>query len=230
MRLEDDEFKEQNTGTKKIKKIIIWIIILLFILCIIISILIAYRIYNPTEIRTYIDGEIVQDFDKILDFQTDENGKTQIYIPIREFATYLNKTSEEFGYRTYKGEYNPKTEDDDKCYVIRDDCEVATFSKDSKIIYKVNLQNNDEDYDECYIDKSVFKSNDKLYTSVEGIEKGYNVYFEYDEAKKTINIYTMDYMISAYQLDLENKTIGEYGILQVDDKEYSNWKTVFDDL
>ena len=229
MRLEDDE-EFENLGTKKIKKIIIIIIVLLLILCAAISALIAYRIYNPTDFKTYIDGIEVKDFDKILDFQTDENGKTQIYVPIREFATYLNSANAEFGYRTYKGEYNPKTEEENKCYTIRDDYEVAIYTENSKIIYKVDLQDKSSEYEETYIDKNVFMSDGKLYTSVDGIEKGYNVYFSYDETKKNITINTLDYLISSYEQKLQDKPIGEYGIMTLADDRYSNWKSIFDDL
>ena len=95
--------------------------------------------YNPTRITTYIDGVKVNGFDKILDFSTDENGETQIYIPIRDFATYLNAVNTDFGYQTFKGDYNPKTEDENKCYVYRDKYEVAMYTKKSKIIYKAFL-------------------------------------------------------------------------------------------
>lgn len=173
---------------------------------------------------------MVKDFDKIVDFQTDENGNTQIYIPIRDFATYLNAVNPEFGYQTFKGDYSPKTEEENKCYVLRKDYEVAVFTRKSKTIYKVNLQSNSEEYDECNIEKDIFENNGKLYASVEGIEKGYNVYFSYDEKKKTITIYTLDYLILSHQTALEGKAIGNYGEMEIDANNYSNWKSVFDGL
>ena len=159
----EEELEMQKMKSKKMKKMIIILIILLVVLCIIAISLIVYRVYHPVNITTYIDGVRVSDFDTILDFQTDENGQTQIYVPIRDFATYLNSINEEFEYESYKGDYEPKTEDDSKCYVIRQGYEVAVYSENSKDIYKLNLQDGSEDYIECNIDKDVFSSNGKLY-------------------------------------------------------------------
>lgn len=227
--IDEEELEMQKIKSKKMKKMIIILIILLVVLCVIAVSLIVYRVYHPVNITTYIDGVRVSDFDTILDFQTDENGQTQIYIPIRDFATYLNSVNKEFEYESYKGDYEPKTEDDSKCYVIRPGYEVAVYSESSKDIYKLNLQDGSEDYIECNIDKDVFSSNGKLYTSVDGIEQGYNVYFSYDEAKKVITIYTLDYLISTHTAALEGVTIGDYGEMTIDGN-YSNWKSLFDGL
>ena len=145
--IDEEEIEEQKLRTQKTKKIIIISIVSLLLLCSIIIALIVYRISNPTQITTYIDNVKVSNFDQILDFSTDENGNTQIYIPIRDFATYLNAVNGEFGYQTFKGDYSPKTEDDNKCYVYRDNYEVAMFTKKSKTIYKLNLQNKSEEYE-----------------------------------------------------------------------------------
>ena len=214
----------------KIKKIIIVLIIILLLLCVGIIALIIYRINNPTKITTYIDGKVINNFDSILDFQTDENGKTEIYIPIREFASYLNLANPEFQYETYKGNYNPKTEEDNKCYTIRDNNEVVIYSEKTKVLYKLNLEKSNQDYEQCVIDKDIFQSNGKLYTSVDGIEKGYNIVFSFDEKKKVITIYTLDYLINNYITLLQNKNIGEYGIMTIANDGYENWKSAFDDL
>ena len=104
MRLIDEEdIENQKIKNQKTKKLIMITVILLVILCFIIVTLIAYRVNNPTQITTYIDGVKVSGFDQIVDFDTDENGETQIYIPIRDFATYLNAVDSNFGYQTFKG-------------------------------------------------------------------------------------------------------------------------------
>lgn len=230
MRLIDEEDLEaQKIKNRKVQRIIVISIIILLVLCSGIIGLIVYRMYNPTRITTYIDGVKVNGFDKILDFSTDENGETQIYIPIRDFATYLNAVNTDFGYQTFKGDYNPKTEDENKCYVYRDKYEVAMYTKKSKIIYKTNLQEEKDEYEECIIDKDVFESNGTLYTSVDGIEKGYNVNFSYDENKKIITIYTLDYIIQKNTTTLGKKSIANYGELEISDK-YSNNKSIFEGL
>ena len=227
--IDEEEIERKKARTEKIKKLIIVLIVLLLVLCAVVVGLIIYRMNHPTTITTYIDGKLVQNFDSILDFQTDEYGQTRIYIPIRDFATYLNTANAEMGYQTFRGDYSPKTEDENKCYIIRSGYEVAVFTGGSKVIYKVNLQNNETDYEECYIDQEVFASNGKLYASSQGIEKGYNVVFSYDEAKKIITIYTLDYLIQTHQAALEGKTIGNYGTMEIVES-YANWKSVFDGL
>ena len=228
--IDEEEIEIQKLKNKKIKKIIMVLIILLLILGIALIALITYGMANPTKVTTYIDGKLVQNFDEIVDFSTDENGQTQIYIPIREFASYLNSVNPEFGYQTFKGDYNPKTEEDNKCYVIRSGYEVAVYTEKSKTIYKVNLQKRSQEYEECHIDKDVFASNGKLYASAKGIEKGYNVSFSYDEQKKTIRIYTLDFLINSHQLNLEGKVIGNYGQMKMDAKNYTDCKSIFDNL
>ena len=226
--VEDNDIK--RTKMSATKKVIIAFIIILSILCVAIVVLIMYRLKNPTQITTYIDGKLISGFDAILDIQTDENGNTKIYVPIREFATYLNAANSEFNYKTYKGDYNPKTEDDSKCYVIRDKYEVAIFTKGSKTVYKLNLQTGSDDYEECYIDTDIYESNGKLFISTDGIEQSYNVQFSYNEPTKTINIYTLDYFIQTYKTSLANRTIGEYGTMTIEDGNYTNCKSIFNNL
>ena len=227
--IDEEEVNKQQIKSQKTQKIIIISIVLLLLLCIGIVALIVYMKNNPTQITTYIDDVKIQNFDQIVDFSTDENGQTQIYVSIRDFASYLNSVNENFGYQTFKGDYDPKTEEEDKCYVYRDKYEVAIFTKKSKVIYKLNLQKSSADYEECNIDKDVFESNGKLYTSSEGIEKGYNVAFSYDEQKKIIRIYTMDNLAQKHTERLANKTIENYGNLELS-KVYSDWKAIFDNL
>lgn len=109
--IDEDEIAAQKLRNQKTKKMIIIIISLLLVLCAIIIGIILYRLENPSKITTYIDDKVVSGFDGILDFSTDENGNTQIYIPIRDFATYLNAVNSKFGYQTFQGDYNPKTEE-----------------------------------------------------------------------------------------------------------------------
>ena len=228
--VDEEEIEKQNEKNKKTIKIIIISIVLLSILCMILIGFIIYEVLHPRYITTYIDGKKVEGFDTILDMQVDENGQTQIYIPIREFAKYLNIANPDVKYETYKGDYEPKTEEESKCHIVRDDYEAAIFSENSKIIYKRDLQKNNENYEEYYIDKEVFKSNDQLYASVQGIEKGYNIEFEYNETKKVIQIYTLDYIIASNQNALSSMPVGDYGTLEISSNNVSDQKSVFDNL
>lgn len=220
---DEEEVARKRVRDKKLKRTLIISIVGLVVLSIALIAIIAYRSYNPNKITTYIDGKKIENFDSILDFETDENGKTQIYVPIRDVCSY-------FGYKSYNGEYNIASEDEDKCYVIKEDYEVANFALDSKTIYKLDLQNKTGEYNYFYTDKTVFKSNGKLYTSVDGIEQGYNISFSYDEKKKIINIRTMDSVIEEYNQNyFENNTLGNYGKVEIDEN-FQNWKAIFDGM
>lgn len=227
--IDEEEMSTRKKRNQKTKRIIVILIILLLLLFSVIVVLIAYKANNPTQITAYIDGVKVSGLENILDVTTDENGETQIYFPIREFATYLNNVNPEFQYQTFKGDYNPKTEDDGKCYVYRSGYEVVMYSQKSKSIYKLDLQDKEEDYEECVIDNEIFKSNDKLYASIDGIEKGYNTEIVYDENKKVLQIYTLDYFINAHQIAIENTVVENYGTLSIGGG-YNDSKSIFEGL
>ena len=229
MNLQEDE----EVKASKLKKVIIISIIILSFLCIVIVGLIIYKINNPSTIVAYIDNNKIKNFTEILDIQEDEKGNTQIYISIRDFATYLKEGNPQINYITYKGDYNPKTEEEGKCYIIRDNYEVAVFTENTKTIYKLNLHNTgkeNSDYEEVVIDNDVFLSNGKLYASEYGIEKGYNVDISYNEKKKIINIYTMEYLVNYYQAQLEKQNAENYGLLEIKQDNYQNCKSVFENL
>ena len=230
MIMNDEEFDEENQKLKSIKKIIVISILVLSIIVIVLMGLLIYAKNNPTHITAYIDGVKVSNFEEILDVQTDENGKTQIYIPIREFATFLNAVHPEFKYTTFKGDYNPKTEEESKCYIMRENYEVAVFTAKSKTIYKLNLQERADEYEEINAEKDIFLNNGVLYASSEGIEKGYNIEFKYDENKKIIRIYTLDYLVSANQNLLMEKNFPNFGTLEIDERNFNNCKSILDGL
>lgn len=230
MIMNDEEFDEENQKLKSIKKIIVISILILSIIVIVLLGVLFYANNNPTHITAYIDGVKVSNFEQILDVQTDENGKTQIYIPIREFATFLNAVHPELKYTTFKGDYNPKTEEETKCYIMREKYEVAIFTAKSKTIYKLNLQDRADEYEEINAEKDVFLNNGVLYASSEGIEKGYNIEFKYDENKKIIRIYTLDYLISANQKLLKEKNFSNFGTLEIDERNFNNCKSILDGL
>ena len=232
MMMDSDEFEEQKLKNKKLKKIIIISIIILSVLIVFLLGLIYYKIENPLYITTYIDGSKVQNFDQIIDIQTDEKGETQFYIPIRAFARYLKAVNSDFEYEDFDGEYDIKTEDKNSCYILRDKFEVVVYNKGSKKIYKKNLQNNSKEYEEYTIDKDVFMNNGVLYASKDGIEKGYNVNISYEPKKKIIRIYTLDYLVKLQIESFSKETFGNYGTLEYDeiDKEFNNAKSMFENV
>ena len=229
MTLLDEEDINKPQKKKKLKSMIIVSIIVLSIIFIGILILLLYIAKNPNEDGVYINGKIISsDIENLFIFQKDENGNDKIYIAIREFAKLTNSSLK---YSSYKGDYNPKTEDDSKCYIIKENREVTIYTKDSDIIYKLNLENNSSEYEKYKISNKVFYSNGQLYTSINGIEKGFNVSILYDEKNKNkIKIESMDNLILESKKRLDKMSSGEYGKLSAETSTMSNAKTVFENL
>lgn len=228
MRLLEEENIIEPNKHNVLKKIIIISIIIFTILGIGISLLLFYMLKNPQENGIYIDGDIISDLENILDKQKDENGKFKIYIPIKEFA---NLTNSSLKYVGYTGDYNPQTEEDSKCYVKKENNEVAIFTKDSNIIYKLNLQSKSGEYERYMIDSQVYERNGKLYTGIDGIEKGFNVLISYDEENiEKIKIRSIDSLVKEYEKKLENMSSGAYGKLRAETSTLNNAKTVLQNL
>jgi len=230
MNIDDDELEEKKLKTKKLKTLIIISIIILSVIALILAALIVYKKENPSYITTYIDGERVQNFDKIIDIQTDENGEIQFYIPIRAFARFLKNTNAKFDYQDFDGEYDIKTEDSSKCNIVRNNYEIAVYTKGSKIIYKKNIQNGSKEYEECIADRDIFSNNGVLYASKDGIEKGYNVVISYNEKKKIINIYSLDFLVQNQIQRFATEKFGNYGTLKYEENILNNNKSIFEDV
>ena len=230
MDIDYDKIEEKKLKTKRIKIIIIVSIIILFAIAILLMGLIIYKEENPSYITTYIDNVLVPDFDKIVDQQTDENGNIQFYIPIRMFATFLNKANPDFQYLDYDGEYDIKTENPNSCHVYRNGQEVVVYSKGSKKIYKKNLQNNSKEYEEITIDKDIFMNYDMLFASEDGIEKGYNVDITYDQKKKIIRINTLDFLAKKQADSLKKETFGNFKVLEFPNQILNNNKSIFENV
>lgn len=227
MLIDRDEL--DNKKNSKIKKLVIIAIVIFSIISMGLGAAIYYTMRNPNEISLTIDGKKVGGLLEYLDIQKDEQGETKIYIPIREFASYLNKINPEIKYTDFGGDYETKSEDINKCYIEREKSEVTMFSNNSKKIYKKSLEDEKSEYQVYTIEEDVFlNKNNTLYVSQEGIEKGYNVYFYYDVNKKKITIYTLDFLIENQNKILETKTYGNYGTVLVDVENFNNEKSIFE--
>ena len=75
------------------------------------------------------------------------------------------------------------------------------------------------------LEEKVLEKDGELYTTPSGIEKAFNILFEYNANKKNINIYTMDYLNKMYASKL--KIDGETVKLS---EEYSDQKAIFEGL
>lgn len=177
-----DETSEQKKS--KAPMIIGITIAILVVITILIVIGIIYLKNSITTIN--IDGVRNTEIEKIFYIENNEEG-SQLYLPII-------KTAEFFGYEGFTGDYKDKSEDKTKCHATSKN-EIAMFTKDSDILLKIT---NDSEIEYIKLDKPVFEKNGELYTTVQGIEKAYNILFSSDEKYKNVNIYSMEYLINYY--------------------------------
>ena len=229
MLIDSDEV-EKESKNNKLKKALIIFIVVFSIICMAVAGAIYYTMQNPNEEFAYIDGKKINGLLQIIDMQTDEQGNVKMYFPIRKFASYLNSANPEYKYVDYGGDYETKSEDINKCYIVREKYEVTMYSNNSKKIYKKNLENNNSEYEAFSIDEDIFLNKDDiLYASTDGIEKGYNVFISYDKNKKSVSIYTLDYLIDKQSEKMAKKTFENYTGVQIDTKNYNNLKAIFED-
>lgn len=203
----------EEVENKKKSKLTMIIGICIAVLILITVLIICGIIYlNGAVMRITVDGQSQNSIEKIL--YIPENSTEELYIPIRAIAKYLN-------YEDYRGDYKVKSEDATKCYV-KNENEIAMFTKDSDTLIKTR---GDSDYEYVKIDEKVMEKDGELYTTPEGIEKAFNILFEYNLEKKRINIYTMDYLNQYYSA--KQKIDGESIKLS---EEYSDKKAIFENM
>ncbi len=207
MNLLDEDFSNNKENkTKNIIKIII-----VFIVLIVIAIIgiVSYMMYlEGSTLRVYVNDMENANVKNLLVFEEDGT----IYVPVRAISTYL-------GYNSYSGEYSNKSEDSSKCYV---ECEgeVANLTLNSNKIYKLNLEENDNNYTYIYMDKPVKAIKGELYITTDGMQKAFNTTFFYDQQNNRITIYTTPYLITSY-----TNTILDYGYTKLSEV-FENEKAV----
>lgn len=211
MNLLDENFENKKEDkTRKIAGII-----LIFIIIIIIAIvaIIAYMGYlNKNTLKLQLNGELNENLKKLLVIEEDGT----VYFPIKEVASY-------FGYESYNGEYNNKSEKINKCY-IQSENEIANFELNSNKIYKLDLTSKSTNYDYYYASKPVKGMNGILYMSSDGIEQAFNISFDYNQENKRINIYTLDYLMKFYQTQVIN-----YGYSEISN-DFASTKSILQNL
>lgn len=213
MELYDDYVEQKKSNAPMIIGVCIAILV-------VITILIIFGIlYLKSSITTIqVDGVRNNEIEKIMYIKTTEEG-SQLYIPIIKIAKSL-------GYEGYNGDYKNKSEDKSKCHVTCKD-ETAMFTLNSDILTKIT---NNSEYEYVKLDEPVVEKDGELYTTIQGIEKAFNIMFYNDEKYKNINIYTMDYLIKYYATKLkiekystnftDKKAILEDMIIIEDNKQY----------
>ena len=187
------ELYDENVEQKKSK--VPMIIGISIAILVVITILIIYGIiYLKNSITTIkIDGVQTSGMEELLYIDESEDG-LQLYMPIVKMSKFL-------GYEGYKGDYKNKSEDKNKCHVISEN-ETAMFTVDSDMLIKISK---DSEYEYVKIDKPVFEKDGELYTTIDGIQKAFNISFSTDKKFKNINIYSMDFLIKHYASQLKIK-------------------------
>lgn len=219
MKLYDEKKrKEQEKKNVKMKKTILISIVVLVVLIIAIICVILYLMYDPNKITLKIDGKENAKILELLDIEKDEKGEMIIYAPIKQIAEYL-------GYKAYNGEYQVASEDINKCYIVND-YEVVEFEKDSKTIYKLNLEANNTEYEECELKNKVSmnQGNEQLYIDDQGLQEVFNISIGYNKETRTINIYELDTIVNSYTKHMDTK------VYEKVDESFNNKKAVLDNF
>ena len=211
MNLIEESFQtKEEKKKKKTTKIILGAIIA--VVLIIVGI-VSYLLYvQSTTLKLTLDGQANEKLKQLLVFEDDGT----IYVPIKEVASYL-------GYDAYNGEYSDKSETQSKCYVQSEN-EVANFTLGSDTIYKLDLTQNNADYEYVHIKNPVKAINGVLYTTTEGIQEAFNVSFTYNQDTNRITIYTLPYLVqfyTPYALD--------YGYAEISEV-FANQKAILDGM
>lgn len=207
MNLMEESFQNREEKKKNKAKTIILVAIALVV--VIIIAIISYLMYvQSTIMRLTLDGQANEKLKSLLVFESDGT----IYAPIKEIATYL-------GYESFNGEYSEKSEIQSKCYVQNEN-EIANFELGQNKIYKLDLTQGNADYEYEYIKNPVKAINGVLYVSTEGLEKAFNLSFDYNQEKNTITIFTMPYLYQYYA-----SKILDYGYTELDN-QFVNQKAI----
>lgn len=210
MNLIEESFQ---TKEEKNKKTAIRIVLAAIILVVVLIIgIVSYMAYiKGKELKVSLDGNANNDVKKMLVF---ENGT--VYAPIKKIASYL-------GYNSYNGEYFEKSESSSKCYVESEN-EVANFELNSRKIYKLDLNARAENYEYVYSKEPVIAKGGELYASAEAIEKAFNVSFQYNEEKNTVQIFTLPYLVEFY-----NPYVLNWGYVGISE-EFANQKAILKNM
>lgn len=182
--IEESFLTKEKKKKSRLKTIILVAIILIVIIIIGISVYLGY--IQSKMLRLTLDGSNNESLKNLLVIEADGT----VYFPIKQVASY-------FGYESFDGEYNAKSESINKCYVQSDN-EVANFTLGSNKIYKLDLSKNTSNYEYIYTKQPVKSINGQLYATSEAISQAFNLSFAFDQENNRITIYTMPYLIKSY--------------------------------
>ena len=214
---ESSVLSEEKKKSKKTMQILAIAIVALFIMSMFMIYYIAY--VRNKQLKVFVDDARIKITSDMIIF--DEENQ-EVYVS-------LNDIADKIGYAMNNGEYkNPYSEDITKCY-LNNKYETASYIVDSNEIYKAIIpgtKQSEVDYEYFTIDKPVFSKDNKLYTTLEGLEKGCNLSCSYEVSKNTVKIYTLDYLTQS----ISTKLAGTENLIKQDDlNTYKNKKAILYD-
>ena len=169
-------------------------ILLAIIACVLIIIVIIFMLLMNIEQNSFnisVDGQAVTTVSKEKLITKIDN---TTYISIQEFAKLVD-------YEYHEGEYKTFTIEEDKCYV-QGKQETASFYLNDNKVNKLLVNKLAENYDEYTFDNIITSKNDKMYAPIEAISVAFNV--SVTEKENELKIYTLDYLIKAYNTQVVN--------------------------
>ena len=215
---DEEQRKKDKIVSNKVNDIIVKLIIASIILIAILMISIYFLSKNPNKLTIKLDGVENANFNSIVNIEKNDDGTTEIYAPINEFAKLV-------GYNYASGEYIKASEDEDICSVVSKE-EITIFYLNSNIIYKKDRTVENSDYEAYEIPQKVFEKDGELYVNQSGLQKGLNLSISYNEKNKELNIYTLDSMV-----EIAKKRATE--VLKkesIDDTTFANKKAILDGM
>ena len=204
---DSEQMKKEQKNKNLMKGLIVAIVIVLFM---VIAIGISIYYISQKSFKFFVDGARLNAGDTFL---IEEDG--DVYVSIQDFSKFVD-------YEYKNGEYkNQFSEVTDRCF-ISNSSEAATYIADTDTIYKILLSGGDSNYEYFQIDEPVRIVDGKLYTTLDGISKGCNVSISYNPDNNRVTVYTLPYLVDAYQSGIENAA--------VDNTSYNNQKAILYDM
>lgn len=172
----EQKIKPKQKKAIKPTTILLVLIAILLVITIFIFCLLVYLRGNILKIT--INGVANEELKQVLII----NENKEVTVPIKAISRYL-------GYEAYGGDYKTLEVDETKSYVKNKD-QVTMFTANSKIIQQILLENNS--LQEIVINEEIIEKDGEFYTTIEGAQKIFSIYFKYDRNKNDIVIITLE--------------------------------------
>lgn len=179
--------------------------------CVVVIIILTSVLLIKTQKETFIisvDGKDITTTTK-KSLLTQIDGIT--YINIKEFSNLV-------AYEYHEGEYKAFTIEKDKCYVQGKE-ETATFYLNVNKVFKLPVNELNQEYREYTVEKSIKNYNNEIYAPIEAVSVAFNVQLE--EGKNYFKIYTLDYYVAAC-----NSIITQWGYTEITGQNFENKKAM----